>query len=302
MPRGDPFTALCRQAANLSRRVTADLHLHTTASDGELTPSQVVAFARQARLDAVAITDHDTLAGVNEAIEAAEQFGGAVRVIPGVELTAEWGGREVHVLGYILTSRDCQGAADVTSAPWRSRLVELCARRRDRFRDFVRLIRESGHAIDDGMVSAVEARSVSLGRRHVAMLVVRARLAPTYREAWRRFVGPLGSRVIPKLKLPFAEAVELIRESGGVSSLAHPSSDLSESDLAAMKDAGLDAVEAKFPAAGVGRTAELITLATRLGLTVTGGSDSHGGDAGRAVGSVGLTGAELQALTGVAVR
>src|SRR6476660_7365413 len=100
MPRGDPFTALCRQAAELARRVVADLHLHTTASDGDFTPSQVVAFARQARLDAIAITDHDTLAGVGEAQEAA----GGLRVIPGVELTAEWDGNEVHVLGLLVSS------------------------------------------------------------------------------------------------------------------------------------------------------------------------------------------------------
>ena len=68
MPRGDPFTALCRQAASLARRVVADLHLHTTASDGDFTPSQVVAFARAAKLDAIAVTDHDTFAGVGDAI------------------------------------------------------------------------------------------------------------------------------------------------------------------------------------------------------------------------------------------
>lgn len=102
MPKGDPFTALCRQTAALSRRVAADLHLHTTASDGDFTPSQVVAFARAAKLEAIAVTDHDTFAGVGSALEAAA--GSGLTVIPGVEVTAEWDGNEVHVLGMFLRS------------------------------------------------------------------------------------------------------------------------------------------------------------------------------------------------------
>lgn len=287
MPRGDPFTALCRQSARLARPVVADLHLHTTASDGEFTPSQVVAFARQARLDAIAITDHDTFAGVNDAIAAAD----GVRVIPGVELTADWHGREVHVLGYFP-----HGLPPVEGG-LESRLAELCHRRRERLRDFVRLIRESGQPLDDGLVSAVEAATVSLGRRHVASLLVRTGIAHNRREAWGRFVGPLGPRVVPKLRLPFAEACDLVRESAGVSSLAHPSAEFTEVDLSAMADAGLTGVEVKFPAAGAGRTAELKGWADRLGLMTTGGSDCHGPD-GRGVGSVGVSADEYDRFLG----
>lgn len=299
MPRGDPFTALCRQSARLARPVVADLHLHTTASDGEFTPSQVVAFARRARLDAVAITDHDTLAGVNEAVEAAD----GVRVIAGVELTADWHGREVHLLGYWGSAvfAATTGSGKASSAPGgrgeedelNSRLAALCHRRRERFRDFVRLIREAGQPLDDGLVAVVEAATVSLGRRHVAMLLVRTGIASNRREAWGRFVGPLGPRVVPKLRLPFAEACGLVRESGGVSSLAHPPAEFTESDLGAMADAGLTGVEVKFPAAGVGRSAELKAWAGRLGLMTTGGSDCHGPD-GRGVGSVGVSADEFE--------
>ncbi len=292
MPRGDPFTALCRQSARLARPVVADLHLHTTASDGEFTPSQVAAFARQARLDAIAVTDHDTLAGVSEAIDAAD----GVRVIPGVELTADWHGREVHLLGY-WGKTPPPGPLPETERGRHlaSRLDELCQRRRERFRDFVRLIRESGQPLDDGLVAAVEAATVSLGRRHVAMLLVRTGIAATRREAWGRFVGPLGPRVVPKLRLPLAEACGLVRESGGVSSLAHPPAEFAEADLAAMAAAGLTGAEVKFPAAGAGRTAELKAWANRLGLMTTGGSDCHGPD-GRGVGSVGVSADEYERL------
>ncbi len=286
MPKGDPFTALCQQAASLGRRVVADLHLHTTASDGDYTPSQVAAYAVRAKLDAIAITDHDTLAGVAEAARV-----GGVRVIPGVELTAEWSGHEVHVLGYF--------AGPPPAFPFGSRLTELCVRRRERFRDFVRLIREGGHSLDEGRVAAVEAATESLGRRHVANLLMRCGLAQTYGQAWGRFVAPLGKRVIPKLRLPFAEATEWVRACGGVSVLAHPSADLSESDFAAMKEAGLDGIEAAFPAAGVGRTSTLREIARRLGLRTSGGSDCHG--AGREVGSCGVGAEELRALVGEGV-
>lgn len=290
MPRGDPFTALCRQSARLARPVVADLHLHTTASDGEFTPSQVAAFARRAKLDAIAITDHDTLAGVSEAVGAAD----CVRVIPGVELTADWHGREVHVLGYFPHGSPHVGnERSGLALAFGSRLTILCDRRRERFRDFVRLIREAGHPLDDGLVAAVEAATASLGRRHVASLLVRTGIAANRREAWGRFVGPLGPLVVPKLRLPFAEGCGLIHESGGVSSLAHPPTEFTETDLSAMADAGLSGVEVKFPAAGAGRSAELKAWANRLGLMTTGGSDCHGPD-GRGVGSVGVSADEFE--------
>lgn len=288
MPRGDPFTALCQQAASLSRRVAADLHLHTTASDGAFTPSQVVAFARAAKLDAIAITDHDTFAGVEDAAEAAA--GSGPRVIPGVEVTAEWDGREAHVLGLFAWSPSPPRGTDLGS-----RLHELCHRRRDRFHDFVCQLRDAGHPLDDGLVSLTEASTISLGRRHVADLLVRTGLARSYGEAWGRFVAPLGGKVVPKLKIPLGETAELIRSTGGVSILAHPPADLSESELSRMKDAGLDGVETKFPAASVGRTASLAGWAVRLGLLTAGGSDCHG-PSGRPVGSVGATAEELRAV------
>jgi predicted metal-dependent phosphoesterase TrpH len=175
------------------------------------------------------------------------------------------------------------------------RLTNLCLRRRERFRDFVRLLRADGHPLDDGHVSAIEAATASLGRRHVANLLVRTGTTRTYGEAWGRFVAPLSRRVTPKLKIPFGEATELLRAAGGVAVLAHPSNDLSETDFARMKKAGLDGVEVKFPAAAVARTLALVAIATRFGLLTTGGSDCHG-PGGRPVGSVGATAEELRAV------
>ncbi len=175
------------------------------------------------------------------------------------------------------------------------RLHLLCLRRRERFHDYIRLLRERGQSLDDGIVSALEASTASLGRRHVANLLVRAGLARGYGEAWGRFVGPLSAKVIPKLKIPFTETTALIRSAGGVTVLAHPSTDLNETDFARMKEAGLGGIEVKFPAAGVGRTTALVAVAKRLGLLTTGGSDCHGPD-GRPVGAIGATAEELRAV------
>jgi len=326
MPRGDPFTALCQQTALLSRRVAADLHLHTIASDGSYTPSQVVAFARAAKLDAIAVTDHDTFAGVGDAVAAAA--GSGLRVISGVEITAEWDGNEVHVLGLFARTSPpvplspgrggvqaafppdpfadaqqtshvehplCPGRGGRGVRSIQDRLNTLCLRRRERFHDFLRLLRDDGHAPDAAHVTAFESATVSLGRRHVATLLVRCGLARSYGEAWGRFVAPLSRRVMPKLMIPVAEAAELVQAAGGVAVIAHPSADFNESDFTGMKTAGLDGIEVKFPAAGVGRTRELAEVASRLGLLTTGGSDCHGPD-GRPVGAIGASAAELRAV------
>ncbi len=144
-------------------------------------------------------------------------------------------------------------------------------------------------------MSATETATASPGRRHVANLLVRTGVARSYGEAWGKFVAPLSRRVIPKLMLPFAEATELIRSAGGVAVLAHPSSDLSETDIGRMKEAGLNGIEVKFPAAAVARTLALVGMAARFDLLTTGGSDCHG-SGGRPVGSVGATAEELRAV------
>ena len=101
MPRGDPFTQFCRQMASTDRTVVADLHLHSTASDGDYTPSHVVALASVGKLKAIALTDHDTCAGIAIARDAALQFPESRRpeIIAGVEVSSEFEGREVHILG-----------------------------------------------------------------------------------------------------------------------------------------------------------------------------------------------------------
>lgn len=285
MPRGQPFTALCQLAARLSEPRVADLHVHTTASDGDYTPSQVVALARRERLQAIAVTDHDTLAGVGPAVEAAA---GRLEVIPGVELSAEFGGREVHILGYFVRPDDRRLA---------EHLATVCDRRRERFRAYVARLAAAGVTFPDGMAELEAERSTSLGRRHLAGLLVRTAAANSRYSAFQRFLVPLSPDVPANHLTSAAEVIRVVRDAGGVCSLAHPPDGDEEALLTGLRGLGLAAVEAVFPAAAVTRTGRLRGLARRLGLAVTGGSDCHGPEAvGRAVGARGVTRDELHAL------
>ena len=295
MPRGSPFTRMCQQMAALTGVVAADLHAHTTASDGDATPGQLVAFAVRAGVRWVAVTDHDTTAGVAEAQAAASQYaGGRVGVVPGVEVSAAFEGREVHLLGLFVRPAD----PDLTRA-----LAAVVAGRRERFRAFVKAIPELAEAAATGLAAAVEAGTASPGRRHVANLLVRTGVATNRADAFRRFLIPKQSCVPPKPLVPVADAVERIRAAGGIASLAHPGPDVDEAYLARLRALGMQAVEARFPSAAEGFAQELRATAKRLGLAVTGGSDFHGHDVpGRAVGCRGLHAAEWDALRELAGR
>ncbi len=266
--------------------VVADLHTHTTASDGDFSPAEVVAHARRRNLHAVAVTDHDTLAGV-----PAESDG--LRVVPGVEVSADLDGRETHVLGLFVRP---------DHRPLVDHLAAVCERRRERFRGYLTGLRANGADIPGELVAAVEASATSLGRRHLAGLLLKAGLAKTRYDAFARFLHPLAGTV-PAIHLtPAADAIALLREAGGVVALAHPRRQVTADDLTRFRDLGGQAVEVVYPAALVGHTQRLRGLCKQLGLAVAGGSDCHGAEVGRGVGSRGVTRDEFAALEALAGR
>ncbi len=283
MPARQPFTALCRALARPRGAGRADLHVHTTFSDGAYTPAQVVELALRSGLAAVAVTDHDTLDGAAPAAAAAEGTG--VEVVPGAEITAEYRGRELHLLAYFVRPDDALCAA----------LCRLREHRAGRFREMVERLRGLGVSVDEEGVPAPPG-SV-LGRRNLAELLVKARKAGSVREAFSRYLNDGSGVVVPKLRLPVAEAVALVRRAGGVAAWAHPPYDCDRESLAELSGLGLGAVEVDYPSHRPSRQRELRALASVLGLAVTGGSDCHGPEPlGRAVGARGVTAAELEAL------
>ncbi len=285
MPRRSHYTLAARRLAQLDAPARADLHTHTTASDGEYTASQVVALARQAGLRAVAVTDHDTLAGVAEAQASA---GDVIELVPGVEISTTFAGREFHLLGYFVRTDH----AELNAA-----LATVCESRRDRFRDFVALLPERGVHIPADRVRLVEEATASLGRRHVASLVVGCGAAANRTQAFHQFVNPLVGRVRPKALVPIEDAIRLVHAADGVTSLAHPRGDLSDEQFATLRDFGLDALEVVYPWGRSSPAARLRETAARFRFAVSGGSDCHGPDpAHRRIGSHAITSDELEAL------
>jgi predicted metal-dependent phosphoesterase TrpH len=264
------------------------LHLHTTYSDGSYTPAEVVDLARRSGLAAIAITDHDTTAGIGEARSAA---GDRLEVIAGVEITTEYRGREWHLLGYFIRTDDAALGAG---------LAYLRAHRRERFREMVERLRGRGVSVEDDTVVTADETS-ALGRRTLALALQRSGRVGTVEEAFSRWLRDGGPADVPKVRLPFAEAVALVRGAGGVTSLAHPPVDLTLPALVTLRDLGLQAIEVDYPSHRSVRAQELRRWAATLRLAATGGSDCHGPSGPRrTVGACGVTANELALLRNLA--
>ncbi|MFO7173473.1 MAG: PHP domain-containing protein [Bacillota bacterium] len=243
----------------------ADLHLHTTASDGTLSPAEMVALSREQGLAAVAITDHDTAAGLPEALAAGERLG--IQVIPGVELSCPVGDghAEVHLLGYLCRFDD---------GPLADLLTRLRRGRLDRAAASVERLRARGYAIDLDRVLALGGESV--GRAHIAQALVEAGYAQSVKEAFDRFLVPGRPGYVPRPRLTLAEAIQAVREAGGVPILAHPGLVRDDQWVAAAIDAGVMGLEAYHTEHSAAQAEKYARWAEARGLLVTGGSDSHG--------------------------
>jgi 3',5'-nucleoside bisphosphate phosphatase len=280
MARGQPFTQLCQHLASLNQPIVADLHMHSTASDGDYTPSQILALAQQAKLKCVAITDHDTFP---IAVPASP-----LEVIPAVEFSSVWKGQEWHILGYFL---------DPSYTGLQTHLDKICQARRERFGLFVTAFREKGASLIDGMPELVVQKSRSLGRRHLMKLLIQAGLVRHRHEAFREWIGPAMETVQAIHLTPIVDIIRLIHDAGGIASLAHPPTEISADTLLELQKMGMDCVECRYPAAGKGTRSRLEQICQNLGLGITAGSDCHGSEiAGRLIGSHGLRPFELDQL------
>ena len=285
MPGRSPFTRLCQLASRPADRGRADLHIHSTFSDGAFSPNEIVERARQASLFAIAITDHDTLAAIEPARTAA---GATIEIIPGVEITAEFQGREIHLLGYFVRADH----ADLNQA-----LDALRNQRSERFDAMTERLRHNGLSIDGGAVDSLRTRGGTLGRRHLAQLLIDGKQVRSLHEAFIHHLCKPEIMTLPKLRLPVADAIELVRAAGGVSSWAHPPEDTIEEQLRELQGLGLKAVECEYPWARPSHGRKLRAIAEAVGLAVTGGSDCHGPKPNnRAIGVRGISRGELDRI------
>lgn len=245
---------------------TVDLHLHTTASDGRLSPTELVRLAARQGLKQVAISDHDTTEGLAEAFRAAGEFPD-LRIIPAIELSTDIPGDEVHVLGYFLRHEDEQ---------LQQILRGFREGRLERGRLIVEKLAALGVNIEWERVQEI-AGGGAVGRPHIALAMVEKGYCKEPKDAFPEYLGRNGLAYVERTKMAPAEAVEMLTRFGAVPVLAHPAyiSDM-ESIIAELSGTGLLGLEvhyAQFSEETVGKLAE---LAERYGLIPCGGSDYHG--------------------------
>ena len=264
---------------------SADLHVHTTHSDGSCTPADVVRSAASVGLGALAITDHDTVSAVAPARAEARHWG--VEVVAGIELTAERDGVEIHLLGHFVRDDDPALLATV---------ADLRARRADRIEGMVARLAALGRGVDLGAIRAMYPRA-TIGRKHLADWLARSGQVASAREAFSLYLGDGGPAEVPKPRVPWVEAIGLIRGAGGVAGLAHPPYNLRQSALADYAGAGLGAIEVDGP--GIDRRLGLRWRgwADDLGLVPIAGTDFHAPDRpGRWVGAIATPADDLARL------
>lgn len=267
------------------RTPSADLHVHTTHSDGSCSPGDVVRAAATVGLTALAITDHDTVSAIPLARTEADRLG--IELIAGIELTAERDGKEVHLLGHFVRDDDDQLIA-VTRT--------LQAARVDRIEQMVDRLTKLGLSINLDSIRRTFPRS-TIGRKHLADWLSMTQQVSNAREAFSRFLGDDGPAMVAKPRVPWTDAIALIRQAGGVAGLAHPPFHLQQSHLADYHRAGLGAIEVNGPGIGAKLGQRWRSWAQSMGLIPISGSDFHTPDRpGRWVGSIVTETAELQRL------
>lgn len=242
----------------------ADLHVHSLASDGTFSPAQLVQESLKRKLAAIAIVDHDTLAAIPEAISAAQ--GQDLEIIPGIELTAQHQGQEVHILGYFL---------DYHNEALLKKLVAIRADRVQRVHKIIHNLEALGVKLDPKTVFGISGEA-TVGRMHIARALVSDGHVKAIAEAFRKYIGDKSPAYVLGFSLTVAEAIKMIRSSGGVAVLAHPY--LLQDDLLIAEFAGygLQGMEVYYPEHSQSMVNFYLDLAKQLNLVPTGGSDFHG--------------------------
>ncbi len=260
-----------------------DLHTHSTASDGSMSPRELVRYAKEKGLSALALTDHDTIEGIEDALDEGRKIG--IEVVAGMEISVEYK-PEMHILGYFF-GESYKNAADM--------LEELLKSRNERNPRIVEKLNEMGFDISMGEV-AHEARGNVIARPHIAGVLVKKGYVKSAEEAFERFLGYGKPAYFPKNKLSPEEGIRKISEAGGLPVLAHPIYlyfSLKQLDelLAELVLYGLKGIEAYYVDNTGDDTGNTLRLAIKHNLLVTGGSDFHGSfkpkiDIGRGYGNL----------------
>jgi len=249
--------------------MSIDLHTHSNFSDGTLTPTELVTLAREKKISALALTDHDTMAGVEEAVLAGEMLG--VEIIPGIEISVLHDKVEYHILGYW---------ADSHNSVLAEALAKLQGARSERNNKILQKLNELGIPATNEELERVSEQGQT-GRPHIAKLLVRYGVVKTITQAFDDFLKKGAVAYVSRFAFTAMEAVTLIHQAGGLAVLAHPTQNDPEltrlpSVLADLVPAGLDGIEVYYPTHSHKMKKKLRALAAQHNLLLTGGSDYHG--------------------------
>lgn len=247
-----------------------DLHSHTRHSDGTFEPAETVRLALERGLDVLAVSDHDTTEGLDEAADAAKGTG--LELVPATEFSTVFEGGSIHVLAYWI---------DVANAEFQEELARLKDDREWRAQEIVKKLNAMGHAIEYAQVRKLAGGSV-VARPHIAQAMVEAGIVPTYEEAFTQdFILDGGKAYVEKHALHPVDALALIHRAGGVCVIAHPgmwsdADPVPDTLILQMADAGLDGIEADHPDHTEETRQRYREMAGRFGIPFTGSSDCHG--------------------------
>lgn len=246
-------------------KIKVDLHMHTSFSDGKLSPKQLINQALKADLSIISITDHDNVNGLEEAIEYGDRVG--VKVIPGVELSTGLFDREVHILGYFI---------DFKNERLLKFLTALRYARINRLHEMISKLNDLGSKITIESITADLTDDISVGRPHVAKALVNEGFVKTRAEAFMRYIGDNKPAFVKKPVPNAKEAIELISSIGGLSFVAHPGKIVRGELLDELLSYGLDGIEVIHPSHGSEDIEYFSSIASQNFMLVSGGSDFHG--------------------------
>jgi len=250
---------------NKIAKYPVDLHCHSTASDGTLKPQDLVALAVNRGLQAIGLTDHDTIEGWSEAEKAAQKLG--ITLIKGIEINTDWRGQEIHILGY---------GMDEYNTSFKNHLYSIQEKRILRIKKIVDRLQSLGFKISFEEINNF-SKGESIGRPHVAQALVAKGYVKDTQTAFNRFLKIGAPAYVPRYKLDPEQAVKIIRKAGGVAVLAHPGSQrIDFNQIQELAIAGLQGIEICHPDHSPEHFRVYKEIAVKLGLLTTGGSDYHG--------------------------
>lgn len=248
--------------------MSADLHIHTTASDGRQSPLEIVRQAEKVGLSHIAITDHDTVAAHLELRDAGiiDNFVTKLSIIPGIEFSTELPGYEVHILGYFI---------DIDNSKLRDQMEIIRNDRLQRSQTIIAKLNQLGYLIDYDRVVEFAGQSTAIGRPHVAEVLVENGYFKTVDEVFKVLLANDGPAYVPHYKLTPEQAIKLIEQAGGIAVLAHPGLIGDDNLVLKMIQAGMRGLEVFHPEHDHAMTCKYLDLANKYNLKITGGSDFH---------------------------